>query len=57
MEIHTHPDTVYFNMKLLITYLSKIKTLICRREMSLIGSTSFVSMHTFLCEVLYPSTN
>ena len=32
--------TVYFNMLLLITYLSATKTLICRREMNLIGSAS-----------------
>ena len=32
---------ILFNTLLLIIYLSAIKTLICRREMSLIGSTSF----------------
>ena len=31
----------YFNTLLFIIYLSAIETLICRREMSLIGSTSF----------------
>ena len=35
------PDFVYFNTLLLIIYLSAIETLTCRREMSLIGSTSF----------------
>ena len=34
-------DSVYFNTLLLIVYLRAIGTLICRREMSLIGSTSF----------------
>ena len=38
---HGCPDSVYFNTLLLIIYLSAIETLICRREMSLIGSTSF----------------
>ena len=32
---------ILFNMLLLIIYLSAIETLICRREMSLIRSTSF----------------
>ena len=31
----------YFDTLLLIIYLSAIERLICRREMSLIGSTSF----------------
>ena len=35
------PYSVYFNTLLLIIYLSAIGTLICRREMSLIESTSF----------------
>ena len=35
------PDYVYSNTLLLIIYLSVIETLICRREKSLIGSTSF----------------
>ena len=38
---HRSPDSVYFNMLLLITYLNTIETLVCCREMSLIGSTSF----------------
>ena len=38
---HRCPDSVYFNKLLLIIYLSAIETLICRREMGLIGSTSF----------------
>ena len=38
---HRCPDSVYFNMMLLIIYLGAIGTLICRREMSLVGSTSF----------------
>ena len=38
---HRCPDSVYFNTPLLIIYLCAIETLICRREMSLIGSTSF----------------
>ena len=36
-----YPDSVYFHTLLLIIYLSAIETLICRREMSLIRSTSF----------------
>ena len=32
---------VYFHTLLLVIYLSAIERLICRREMSLIGSTSF----------------
>ena len=38
---HHCPDSVYLNTLLLIIYLSAIETLACRREMSLIGSTSF----------------
>ena len=38
---HRCPVSVYFNILLLIIYLGAIETLICRREMSLIGSTSF----------------
>ena len=38
---HRCPDSVYFHTLLLIIYLSAIERLICRREMSLIGSTSF----------------
>ena len=38
---HRCPYSVYFNTVLLIIYLSAIETLICHREMSLIGSTSF----------------
>ena len=36
---HRCPDSVYFHTLLLIIYLSAIEWLICRREMSLIGST------------------
>ena len=38
---HRCPDSVYFHTLLLIKYLSAIETLICRREMCLLGSTSF----------------
>ena len=38
---HRCPDSVYFNTLLLIIYFSAIETLICPREMSLLGSTSF----------------
>ena len=38
--IYLCPDSVYFHMLLLISYLSAIKTLTCRREISL-GSTFF----------------
>ena len=38
---HRCPDSVYFNTSLLIIYLSAIEKLVCRREMSLIGSASF----------------
>ena len=38
---HRCPDPVYFNTLLLIIYLNAIETLICRREMSLVGSTAF----------------
>ena len=38
---HRCPDSVYFHTLLLIMYLSAIERLICRREMSLIGSKSF----------------
>ena len=37
---HRCPDSVYFHTLLLNIYLRAIETLICRREMSLIGSTS-----------------
>ena len=50
------PDSVYFNMLLLIIYLSATETLICRREMSLIESTSFdfaqIMIHDFQNTVL-----
>ena len=50
------PDSVYFHTLLLIIYLSAIERLICRREMSLIGSTSFGfaqnTMHDFQNTVL-----
>ena len=38
---HRYPDSVYFHTLFLIIYLSAIERLICRREMNLIGSTSF----------------
>ena len=38
---HQCPYPVYFHTLLLAIYLGAIETLICRREMSLIGSTSF----------------
>ena len=38
---HRCHESVYFNTLLLIVYLSATDTLICRREMGLIGSTSF----------------
>ena len=38
---HWCPDSVYFNTLLLIIYLNAIETHICRREMTLIVSTSF----------------
>ena len=38
----THaPILFFFHTLLLIIYLSAVKTLICHRKMSLIGSTSF----------------
>ena len=38
---HRCPDSVYFHKLFLIIFLSAIERLICRREMSLIGPTSF----------------
>ena len=38
---HQCSDSVYFNTLLLILYLSAIETIVCHREMSLTGSTSF----------------
>ena len=38
---HRCPDSVNFHILLLISYVSAIETLACRREMSLTGSTSF----------------
>ena len=38
---HRCPDSVYFNKLLLIIYLSAVETLVCRREISLIGYSSF----------------
>ena len=35
------PNTAYFNSLLLIIYMGVLQTLICGREMSLMGSTSF----------------
>ena len=53
---HQCPDSVYFHKLLFIIYLSAIEGLICRREMSLIGSTSFGfaqnTMHDFQNTVL-----
>ena len=53
---HRCPDCVYFHTLLLIIYLSAIERLICHREMSLIGSTSFGfaqnTMHNFQNTVL-----
>ena len=40
---HRCPESVYFNTLLLIIYLSAIETLVCCREMNLIGSASFGS--------------
>ena len=37
---HLCPDSAYSNTLLLIIYSSYTETLICRREMGLIGSTS-----------------
>ena len=53
---HLCPDSIYFHTMLLITYLSAIERLICHREMSLIGSTSFGfaqnTMHGFQNTIL-----
>ena len=53
---HRYPDSVYFHTLLLIIYFSAIERLICRREMSLIGSTSFgfaqYTIHDFQNTVL-----
>ena len=38
---HRCPDSVYLNKLLLIIYLSDIETLVCLREMTLTGFTSF----------------
>ena len=38
---HRCPNSVYLNILLLIKYLSAIETLVCLREFSLRGSTSF----------------
>ena len=38
---HQCADSVYFNTLLLIIYMNAIETLICCREMTLIGSTCF----------------
>ena len=49
-------NSVYSNTLLLFIYLSAIETLICRREMSLTGSTSFAfaqnTIHNFQNNVL-----
>ena len=51
-----YTDSVYFHTLLLIIYLSAIERLICLRELSLIGSTSFGfaqnTMHDFQNTVL-----
>ena len=48
---HRCPNSIYFHTLFLIIYLSAIERHICRREMSLIGSTSFGfaqnTMHDF----------
>ena len=53
---HRCPDSVYFPTLLLIIYLSAIERVICRREMSFIGSASFGfaqnTMHDFQNTVL-----
>ena len=53
---HPCPDSVYFHMPLLVIYLSAFERFICRREMSLIESTSFdfaqITMHDFQNTVL-----
>ena len=53
---HRCPDSVYFHTLLLIIYFSAIERLICSREISLIGSTSFGfaqnTMHGFQNTVL-----
>ena len=53
---HRCPDSVYFNTLLLIIYFSAIETLVCSREMSLIGFTSFGfaqnTIHDFQITVL-----
>ena len=53
---HRCPDSVYFHTLLLIIYLSAIERLICRRNMSLIGSTFFGfaqnTMHDFQNTIL-----
>ena len=53
---HRCPDSDYFNTSLLIIYLSAMETIICRREMSLIGSVSFSfaqnTIHDFQNKVL-----
>ena len=38
---HRYPASDYFHTLLLTVYLNAIERFICRREMSLIGSTSF----------------
>ena len=38
---HRYPDSDYFYTMLLFIYLPAIGRLICRREMSLLGSTAF----------------
>ena len=53
---HRFPDSVYFHTLLFIIYLSDVERVICRREMSLIESTSFGfaqnTMHDFQNTVL-----
>ena len=41
IDLYRCPDSVYSNMLMFILYLRATETLICRRDMSLIESTSF----------------
>ena len=53
---YRYPDSVNFHTLLLIIYLSAIQRLICRREMSVIGSTFLgfaqITTHDFQNTVL-----
>ena len=61
VAIIDYPDSVYFHSPLLIAYLNVIETLICHREMSLKGSTSFGfaqnTIHDFELIAALSSTN